>query len=108
MYGTPLAPVEKAVEEGRVIILEIDIQGCIQVRRKVPHARTFFLLSPTPEEQRRRIEGRQTDRVEAIAQRLSKADGEIRYALDSECYDEFIVNEDLSETVERIHRRIVQ
>jgi guanylate kinase len=106
MYGTPLAAVRQAVEEGRVIILEIDIQGCIQVRRKMPQARTFFLLPPTPQEQRRRIEGRRTDAAGSIAVRLSKADGEIRYAMESGCYDEFIVNDDLEDTVAKIHARI--
>lgn len=106
MYGTPLEPVEQAVESGRTIILEIDIQGCIQVRGKVPAARTFFLLPPTPDEQRRRIEGRATDPTDVIRERLSKADGEIRYASESACYDEFIVNDDLDGTVEKIFSKI--
>lgn len=106
LYGTPLEPVEKAVESGRTIILEIDIQGCIQVRQKLPSAKAFFLLPPTAEEQKRRIEGRATDPKEAIRERLSKADGEIRFASESACYDEFIVNDDLDGTVETIVQRI--
>lgn len=106
LYGTPLEPVEKAVESGRTIILEIDIQGCIQVRQKLPAAKAFFLLPPTAEEQKRRIEGRATDPKEAIRERLSKADGEIRFANESACYDEFIVNDDLDGTVETIVQRI--
>jgi len=107
MYGTPLAAVDEVVRTGRVIVLEIDIQGCIQVRKKMTAARTFFLLPPNPEEQRRRIEGRRTDPAEVIRQRLAKADGEIRYAMDSGCYDEFIVNDDVDETVTAIYERIV-
>jgi guanylate kinase len=107
MYGTPLTAVEEALSTGRVIILEIDIQGCIQVRKRMPEARTFFLLPPNPEEQRRRIEGRKTDPAEVIRQRLAKADGEIRYAMDSGCYDEFIVNDDLDETVATIYTNVV-
>lgn len=106
LYGTPLAPIEEAVETGRVIILEIDIRGCVQVRGKITDTRTFFLLPPTPQEQRRRIEGRQTDEAEVIRERLSKADGEIRYAYESGCYDEFIVNDDLEKTVNRIRQSI--
>lgn len=102
MYGTPLEPIEKAVASGRTIILEIDIHGCIQVRRKLPDAITFFLLPPSPDEQRRRIEGRKTDAAESIRDRLSRADGEIRYANEAGCYDTFLVNEDLDETVKRI------
>jgi guanylate kinase len=106
-YGTPSAAVEAALSEGRVIILEIDIQGTIQVRGRLPEAMTFFLLPPSPDEQRRRIEGRQTDAAEVIRQRLAKADGEIRYASESGCYDEFIINDDLDATVQQIYGRIV-
>jgi guanylate kinase len=106
-YGTRRGPIEQVIAEGRVIILEIDIQGCIQVRRQIPKALTFFLLPPSLEEQRRRIEGRKTDPCDVIRRRLAKADGEIRYASESACYDEFIVNDDLDETAERIYRRIL-
>ncbi|MCG8407137.1 MAG: guanylate kinase [Phycisphaerales bacterium] len=101
-YGTPLDTVQKAVSEGRIIILEIDIKGCLQVREKMPEAKTIFLLPPTPEEQKRRIEGRNTDAAEVIRQRLSKADGEIRYAMDCGCYDEFLINDDLDNSVSQI------
>ncbi len=107
MYGTPMAPIAEAVGSGRSIILEIDIQGCTQVRRKMPEALTFFILPPTAEEQRRRIEGRATDAAEVIKRRLQKADGEIRHAKDADCYDEFLINDDLEETVELMHRSIV-
>ncbi len=107
-YGTPAAAVEQAVAEGRVIVLEIDIKGCMQVRRKIPDARAFFLLPPTSDEQRRRIEGRRTDDATVIRERLSKADGEIRYAMESGCYDEFIINDDLNETVAKIYAKIVE
>lgn len=106
MYGTPQAAVEKVVAEGRTIILEIDIQGCKQVRSKMPEAKAFFLMPPTPEEQRRRIEGRRTDDAESIRRRLEKADGEIRYAMESGCYDAFIVNDDLESAVCRIQDAI--
>lgn len=108
LYGTPLAPLERALEHGTVIILEIDIQGCIQVRKRLAEARTVFLLPPTPEEQKRRIEGRKTDAREVIRERLSKADGEIRYASESGCYDRFIINDDLDETVESVYGFVVE
>jgi len=102
MYGTPAEPVEAATRQGKTIILEIDIQGCVQVRRKRPDAVTVFLLPPSSDEQKRRIEGRKTDAESVIAQRLAKADGEIRYAAESGCYDQFIINDDLDATVEKI------
>ena len=108
MYGTPADPGQAALAEGRTIILEIDIQGCVQVRRKMPGARTFFILPPTLDEQKRRIEGRKTDPEAAIRERLAKADGEIRFANESKCYDHFLINDDLDATVARIRDFIVQ
>lgn len=105
-YGTPIEPIQNALRQGRTIILEIDINGCVQVRRKMAHARTFFILPPSPDEQKRRIEGRNTDPAEVIRRRLERADGEIRYASESGCYDHFLVNDDLDETVQRIHELI--
>ncbi len=102
-YGTPIEPIQSALREGRAIILEIDIKGCVQVRRRMPHARAFFILPPSPDEQKRRIEGRNTDPAEVIRRRLDRADGEIRYASESGCYDCFLVNDDLDETVRRIY-----
>lgn len=101
-YGTPAEPVELATRNGKTIILEIDIQGCIQVRKKRPDVIAVFVLPPSSDEQKRRIEGRKTDAESVIAERLSKADGEVRYAIESGCYDEFIINDDLDKTVERI------
>ncbi len=102
LYGTPFAAVREAIAAGRTIILEIDVKGCIQVKEKMPGALAVFLLPPTPEEQKRRIVGRNTDAAESIRLRLAKADGEIRYASESQCYDEFLVNDDLDATVRRI------
>lgn len=101
-YGTPLEPVRRVLAEGRTIVLEIDIHGTIQVRQKYPQARTFFLLPPNPDEQRRRIEGRRTDGEAEIARRLARADGEIGFARESGCYDRFVVNDDLDQTVGEI------
>lgn len=101
-YGTPAGPVHEALENGRVVILEIDIDGAEQVVRKHPDALTVFILAPTPEDQKGRLVGRKSDSAEAVAERLSKADGEIRRAHDSGLYRHFIVNVDLDETVDQI------
>lgn len=106
LYGTPLTAVERAVSDGRCIILEIDIQGCMQVKKKIPSAIGVFLLPPNPEEQKRRIEQRKTDSAEVISARLAKADGEVRFAYESGCYDEFFVNASLDETVDSICRLV--
>lgn len=98
-YGTPLAPVMKATQENRTIILEIDINGAKQVRQRFPEAMAVFLLPPTPDEQAKRIHNRRTDSQDEIARRLAKADGEIRYAQETGVYDHFVINDDLDRTV---------
>ncbi len=103
-YGTPIRAVNAAVSKGRAIILEIDIRGCMQVRERMPEAVAIFVLPPTSEEQARRIMGRNTDAREVIEQRLAKADGEIRYANESGCYDHFVVNDDIEATIAEIKR----
>jgi len=105
-YGTPLRAVRNATEQGRSIVLEIDIKGCLQVREKMPEALKFFILPPNPEEQARRIKTRNTDHDEVIAQRLAKADGEIRYANESACYDDFVINDNIDATVVEIRSLI--
>ena len=101
-YGTPAEPVIEALAAGRVVILEIEIEGTIQVKRRFPEAVGIYILAPTAEDQTRRLVGRQKDTPEAIAERLSKADGEIRYAQECGAYDYFLINHDVEETVEAI------
>jgi guanylate kinase len=101
-YGTPAEPVQEALDASRVVILEIEIEGTIQVKRRFPKAVGVYILAPTPDEQAQRLVGRQKDTPEAIAERLSKADGEIRYAQDCGAYDYFLINHDVEETVETI------
>lgn len=103
-YGTPAEPVVEALDAGRVVILEIEIDGTLQVKRRFPDAIGVYMLAPTPGEQRNRLVGRQQDSARAVAERLSKADGEIRYARDCGAYEHFLVNEDVEETVEKLVR----
>lgn len=101
-YGTPSGPVLSALEAGRVVILEIEIEGTIQVKRRFPQAMAIYILAPTAADQQRRLVGRRSDEPEAIAERLNKADGEIRYAQESGAYNYFLINHDIDETVEAI------
>lgn len=103
-YGTPTGPVREALAAGRHVILEIDIEGARQVTRRFPEAIGVFILPPTAGDLRDRLVGRQKDSAEAIRERLSKADGEIRYAQECGAYRHFIVNADVEETVEAIVR----
>ncbi|MGQ9648551.1 MAG: guanylate kinase [Phycisphaerae bacterium] len=106
-YGTPARPVMDALAAGRVVILEIEIEGTLQVVKKLPQAIAIYILAPTPEDQKGRLEGRQKDSAEAMRERLSKADGEIRWAQDCGAYRHFLVNQTVEETVNEIIR-IVQ
>lgn len=76
-YGTPLEYVEKLRNEGMNVILEIEVQGCMQVREKEPDALTIFIVPPSMEELESRIRGRKSEAEEIIQQRLAKAESEM-------------------------------
>lgn len=76
-YGTPVAEVEKLRNEGKNVILEIEVQGCQQVRSKVKDALTIFIVPPNMEELEKRIRGRATEPEEIIQERLAKASREM-------------------------------
>jgi len=103
-YGTPADPVLKTLEEGRVAILDIEIEGTLQVKRRLPEAVAVYLLAPSADEQRKRLVGRGQDPEEALAERLSKAEAEIRHARTCGAYDHFVVNCEVDETVEELAR----
>ncbi len=76
-YGTPLQYVENLRNEGKNVMLEIDVQGMEQVVEKCPEAITIFLVPPSMEELERRIRGRKTESEETIQERLAKAKKEL-------------------------------
>ncbi|MCF0105797.1 MAG: guanylate kinase [Holdemanella sp.] len=77
-YGTPLAEVERLRNEGRNVLLEIEVQGAKQVAEKCEDAITIFIIPPTMEELEKRIRGRSTEPEEIIQQRLAKATSELK------------------------------
>ena len=101
-YGTPAGPVKDALATNRVVILEIEIEGTLQVKRRFPELLGIYIMPPTAADLRDRLDGRRTDSDEAIRERLSKADGEIRYAHECGAYGHFLINADLEETVNAI------
>lgn len=106
-YGTPRRPVEAALARGRNIVLEIDVQGGIQVAAAMPESVRVFVLPPDQASLRARLEGRNTEAKEQLTKRLARADGEIATARDSGCYQHFVVNDVLETSIEEI-RRIVE
>lgn len=106
-YGTPRKPVEEALADGHDVIMEIDVQGGVQVAKKMPHAVLIFVLPPDAQSLRARLEGRKTEAAEQLQRRLAEADGEIATARDSGCYTHFVVNNVLETTVEEV-RNIIE
>ena len=97
-YGTPLAFVEKKLNEGYDVVLEIEVEGAKKIKQRCPDAVMIFVLPPSLKVLEKRLRGRQTDDDDAINGRLSIAQKEIRTA---EIYDYLIVNDDLESAVEQ-------
>lgn len=89
-YGTPKEPVLNAIEEGRDVILEIEVQGAYKVKQKCPEAVLVFVLPPSPELLRERLTGRGTESPELIEKRIGEAHREIMRGAE---YDYIIVND---------------
>jgi guanylate kinase len=77
LYGTPVSQVDELLEDGRSVILEIELQGARKVREKRPDAVMVFVRAPSLEETRRRLEGRATETAEAMETRLATAVEEV-------------------------------
>jgi guanylate kinase len=106
-YGTPRAAVEAALAAGELVILEIDVQGALQVKKRTPDAFMMFILPPNDEELLGRLRRRGRDSEEAIQRRFAEAQKEIDTAGTSGAYDAFLKNDEL-ETVVRRACEIVQ
>jgi len=99
-YGTPREYVEACLDNGRDVILEIEIQGALKVKEKFPEALLLFIMPPSAEELKRRLEGRGTESEEVICQRIARAAEE---AEDIENYDYIIINDKLDDCVKEMH-----
>jgi guanylate kinase len=92
-YGTPRAAVEAQLRRGRLMILEIDVQGARQIKPKMPHAFSLFILPPSEATLLQRLRDRKRDSEEAIQRRFDAARREIAEAHSCGVYDHFIVND---------------
>ena len=97
-YGTPKDMVLKRLERGRNVLLDIDVQGGLQVKASMPEAVLIFILPPSLAELRRRLEGRGTETADVIEKRLGTALNEIKLIGE---YDYYIVNDDKEEAFAR-------
>ncbi len=99
-YGTPRDYVEKQLEKGKDVILEIEIQGALKVKEKFPTALLMFVMPPDVAELKKRLESRGTESVAVIEKRLKRAAEE---AEGIEQYDFIVINDKLEECVMQMH-----
>ncbi|MSD83691.1 guanylate kinase [Lactobacillus curvatus] len=102
-YGTPMKYVNQTLDSGRDVLLEIEVQGAMQVREKCPDGVFIFLTPPDLLELRNRIQRRGTDDQATIDKRMQKAADEIKMM---ENYDYAVVNDEIPNAVQRIEKII--
>jgi len=102
-YGTPRAYVEEKLAEGKNVILEIEIQGALKIKKRFPESLLIFVTPPNARELKRRLEGRGTESQEVIANRLARAAEESEGV---ELYDYLVVNDKLEESAEEVHHLV--
>lgn len=99
-YGTPKKFVEEQISKGKDVILEIEIQGALQIKKKFPEALLLFVMPPNVPELEKRLRGRGTETEDVIHERMIRAKTE---AEGIEQYDYIIINDQLDTCVEQTH-----
>ena len=99
-YGTSKAQLDEAIENKEDLILSIDVKGARKVREKIPESISIFVMPPSVEELRSRLEGRNTDQETDVSQRLKESEREIA---SSDEYDYVIVNVEIDKAVEELY-----
>lgn len=95
LYGTSVQAVKNVAEQGQNCILDIEMEGVKQVKKKDLNARFVFLQPPSVEILEKRLRGRGTDKEEAILERLKQAEKEIEFSKTPGVHDQIIINDDL-------------
>lgn len=99
-YGTPKAYVMEQINKGKDVLLEIEMQGALKVKKKFPEVSLIFITTPSVKELRRRLEKRGTEEAEVTDKRLARAKEECDYM---ESYDYIVENAELEECVASLH-----
>ena len=100
-YGTPRAPVEAALREGRDVILELDIQGALAVKRALPESDLIFIEPPSLEELFTRLRGRRTEDPDALRRRVQADYDEVK---EKGAYDHIVVNDRIEDAIAQVIR----
>lgn len=103
-YGTPRAFVEKELEAGNNVILEIEVQGALNIKSQYPDAILIFITAPSVEALKERLIGRGTEEEAVVAKRMKRASEE---ALEMENYEYIVVNDVLDECVLDVHSIVI-
>ena len=103
-YGTPRAYVEEQLAAGRNVILEIEIQGALKIKKKFPECLLIFVTPPNVKELKRRLEKRGTESEEDIENRLARAAEESEVL---ELYDYLVINDNLEQSAEDVHNLVM-
>lgn len=99
-YGTPRDKIDQSLREGKIVILEIDVQGGKQAKQAFPDAKMVFVLPPQSSTLQQRLSGRGRDDAATVQRRLAKAEQEISAA--KSCYTYFVVNDDLEKATNEV------
>lgn len=99
-YGTPKKRVEEQLDQGRDVLLEIEMQGGMLVKQQFPDSLLIFISPPSAEVLKERLAGRGTESPEEIKRRLQRAVEEVKYMKD---YDYIIVNDDLEDAINKVN-----
>lgn len=102
-YGTPKTYVEEQLKAGKNVILEIEVQGALNVKKLFPEALLIFLTPPSAEELRNRLVGRGTEDTETVNKRMTRAIEESRCMTE---YDYVVVNDEIEACVSEVHEII--
>ncbi|KAI8967531.1 guanylate kinase [Mycotypha africana] len=106
MYGTSIKAVEDVVAEGKVCMLDIDMQGVQSVKKTALNPKYIFVQPPSMEILEQRLRGRGTEKEEAVQARLAAAKKELEYGSQPGAYDHIIVNDDLDRAYEQLKKAI--
>ena len=98
-YGTPKAYIEQQLQHGKDVVLEIDVQGALSVKKQYPKGIYVFICPPSILELESRIRGRGTEAEAVILKRLQRANDEMKYM---KKFDYVVVNDELSKAVQRM------
>ncbi len=103
LYGTDRGYIREKLEQGKTVLLDIDVQGALRIKKDLPGAVLIFISPPSMETLEKRLRGRATNSEESVRLRLERAEDEIQK---SEFYDYTLVNEDLEKTIEETQKII--